>query len=56
MQITIPDLQQQPLEFDLMLPPGAIDYGIDILQVGGMHASGRADHCATQSTQPTNAS
>ena len=43
MQITIPDLQQQPLEFDLTLPPGAVDYGTDILQVGGIHAAGRAD-------------
>ena len=43
MQITISDLQQQPLEFDLTLPPGDIDYGTDILQIGGMHAAGRAD-------------
>lgn len=43
MQITISDLQQQPLEFDLTLPPGAIDYGTDIHQEGDLHTTGRAD-------------
>jgi uncharacterized protein len=43
MQITIPDLQQQPLEFDLTLPPGSIDYGDDIHQIGDFKTVGRAD-------------
>jgi uncharacterized protein len=43
MQITIPDLQQQPLEFDLTFPPGSIDYGEDIHQLGELRTSGRAD-------------
>ena len=43
MQITIPDLQQEPLEFDQVLAPGAIDFGQDLRQIGNFHASGRAD-------------
>ena len=43
MQITITDLQREPLEFDQALAPGAIDFGEDLLQVGDLHTSGRAD-------------
>lgn len=43
MQITISDLQQQPLEFDLTLPAGSIEYGIDILQLGDLHTAGKAE-------------
>jgi uncharacterized protein len=43
MQITIPDLQQQPLEFDLNLRSGLIEFGDDITQIGDVHTAGRAD-------------
>ncbi len=41
--ITVLDLERQPLEFSETVPPGAIDYGSGIRQLGGMPASGRAD-------------
>lgn len=43
MQIKIQDLQQEPLEFDQTLEPGAVDFGEELRQVGPLHAEGRAD-------------
>ena len=43
MQILISDLQQEPLEFNQNLAPGAIDFGDDLQQIGDLHAAGRAD-------------
>jgi uncharacterized protein len=41
--ITVLDLEREPFEFSETVPPGAIDYGSGIRQLGGMPASGRAD-------------
>jgi uncharacterized protein len=43
MLITVPDLEREPVEFDLALAPGAIDYGLDLTQVGPLAVEGRAD-------------
>ena len=43
MLITVADLEREPLEFDLKLQPGSIDYGIDIHQVDPLSVAGRAD-------------
>jgi uncharacterized protein len=43
MQITISDLQQEALEFDQVLAPGAIDFGTELRQIGPFHTAGRAD-------------
>jgi uncharacterized protein len=41
--ITVLELEREPLEFNQVVPAGAIDYGSGIQQVGGMPVSGRAD-------------
>ncbi|MFT4113688.1 YceD family protein [Silvibacterium sp.] len=43
MQITVLDLEREPLEFDLALPPGAIQYGEEVAQTGDLAVKGRAD-------------
>src|SRR5579884_1105471 len=43
MLITIPDLEREPLEFDVSLPSGDIDYGEEVRQVGAMGVAGRAE-------------
>lgn len=43
MLITVADLEREPIEFDLKLESGAIDYGTDIQQVTPLAVSGRAD-------------
>ena len=43
MQITLLDLEREPIEFDIALPPGAIDYGTEAAQVGPLAVQGRAD-------------
>jgi uncharacterized protein len=43
MLITVADLEHEPLEFDLQLEPGAIEYGADIQQLNPLAVSGRAD-------------
>ena len=43
MLITIPDLEREPLEFDINLAPGKIDYGEDVTQVGDLAVEGRAE-------------
>jgi uncharacterized protein len=43
MLITVLDLEREPLEFDLALDPGAIDYGSEARQLAPLKTSGRAD-------------
>jgi uncharacterized protein len=43
MLITVPDLEREPVEFDLSLDPGAIDFGTELAQVGPLAVNGRAD-------------
>ncbi|HVJ08662.1 MAG TPA: DUF177 domain-containing protein [Acidisarcina sp.] len=43
MLITVVDLEREPLEFDEILQPGAIEYGSDVKQLGPFQVSGRAD-------------
>lgn len=43
MLITIPDLEREPLVFDVSLAPGEIDYGEEVKQSGPLGVSGRAD-------------
>jgi uncharacterized protein len=43
MQITVLDLEREPLEIDLALDPGAIDYGQDLTQKGPLAVQGRAE-------------
>jgi uncharacterized protein len=43
MLITVPELEREPLEFDLALAPGSIDYGTDTQQIGPLAVGGRAD-------------
>jgi uncharacterized protein len=43
MLITVADIEREPLEFDIKLEPGAIDYGIDIQQLDPLAVAGRAD-------------
>jgi uncharacterized protein len=42
MLIAVLDLEKQPLEFDLTIPGGAIGYGDEIRQIGGLAVSGSA--------------
>lgn len=43
MLITVPDLEREPLEFDLSLEPGGVDYGTETQQVGLLDVAGRAE-------------
>jgi uncharacterized protein len=43
MLITVLDLEREPLEFDLALDPGAIDYGEELTQTGPLAVQGRAE-------------
>ncbi len=43
MQITIAELQQEPIAFDRGFAPGEVDFGPDLHQVGTFHAAGRAE-------------
>ena len=43
MLITIHDLEQQPIEFNTALGPGAIDYGSDVRQLDRLAVDGRAE-------------
>jgi len=43
MLITVPDLEREPLEFDLSLGPKAIDYGTEVQQMGLLAVAGRAE-------------
>ncbi len=43
MLITIPDLEREPLAFDVSLAPGEIDYGEEARQTTPLEVSGRAE-------------
>jgi uncharacterized protein len=43
MLITVLDLEREPLEFDLALDPGAVDYGEELTQKGPLAVEGRAE-------------
>jgi uncharacterized protein len=43
MEFKVSELEREPVEFDLELPPGAIDFGEEAEQAGTMAASGRAE-------------
>ena len=43
MEFKVSELEREPIEFDLELPPGAIDFGEEAEQAGPLAASGRAE-------------
>ncbi|MGB0083104.1 MAG: DUF177 domain-containing protein, partial [Terracidiphilus sp.] len=43
MEFRILELEREPVEFDLKLAPGAIDYGDEATQVGDLATSGSAE-------------
>lgn len=43
MFISLLELEREPLDFDLTVQSGAIDYGSEIRQIGGMPVDGRAE-------------
>jgi uncharacterized protein len=43
MLITVLDLEQEPIQFDLAIEPGVIDYGAEAAQKGSLAVEGRAD-------------
>src|ERR1700761_4441900 len=43
MLITVLDLEREPLEFDLALDPGIIDYGEEVSQKAPLAVQGRAE-------------
>ena len=43
MKFTVAELEQEAVDFDESLAPGAIDYVEEMTQVGPLHAAGRAD-------------
>jgi uncharacterized protein len=43
MEFKILELEREPIEFDLKLPPGAVDYGDEAEQMGNLATSGSAE-------------
>ena len=43
MEFKVIELEREPVEFDLELKPGAIDFGEEAEQVGNLATSGRAE-------------
>src|SRR3954451_8507089 len=43
MEFKISDLEKQPIDFDLQLKPGVIDYGEEAQQTGPLATEGRAE-------------
>jgi uncharacterized protein len=43
MEFRVLDLEREPIEFDLQLPPGAVDFGDEAVQMGDMATSGSAE-------------
>jgi uncharacterized protein len=43
MEFRLIDLEQEPIEFDLDLAPGAVDFGNEAEQAGNLATSGRAE-------------
>ena len=43
MEFKVVELEREPIDFDLALSPGAVDFGEEATQVGNLAASGRAE-------------
>jgi uncharacterized protein len=43
MEFKVSELEREPTEFDLQLPPGAVDFGDEAEQAGPLATSGRAE-------------
>jgi uncharacterized protein len=43
MLITLLELEREPVRFDIELPPGAIDYGVEATQISPLHVHGQAE-------------
>ena len=43
MEFKILELEREPIEFDLELPPGAVDFGDEAMQIGVLATSGSAE-------------
>jgi len=43
MEFKVSELEQEPIEFDLEVAPGAVDFGQDAEQDGPLTAAGRAE-------------
>jgi len=43
MEFLVSDLEREPIEFDLAIAPGAVDFGDQVAQDGPLAASGRAE-------------
>jgi uncharacterized protein len=43
MQFTVADLEREPIQFSVALPPGAIGFGEEAEQLGDLAAEGRAE-------------
>lgn len=43
MRIVPEDLYPDPLDFDETVQPGAVEYALDLQQIGGLHVHGRAE-------------
>jgi uncharacterized protein len=43
MEFKVSELEREPVEFDLELKPGAVDYGEEAEQIGNLATSGRAE-------------
>jgi uncharacterized protein len=43
MEFKVSELEREPVDFDLQLPPGAIDFGDEAEQAGPLATSGRAE-------------
>lgn len=43
MEFKVSELEQEPIEFDLAIPPGRIGFGVEADQEGNLETSGRAE-------------
>jgi uncharacterized protein len=43
MEFKVSELEREPVDFDLQLPPGAVDFGEEAEQAGPLATSGRAE-------------
>ena len=43
MEFKVSELEREPIEFDLQLPPGAVDFGEEAEQAGPLATAGRAE-------------
>jgi len=44
MEFKVSELEREPIEFDLQLPPGAVDFGQEAAQQGPLATAGLAEH------------